>query len=166
METLFRDCTTAELDAFLSAYPRKLERDVATMCEPPMTTWNDFERAPRWPESVVAKWSGERCQVLRDIKAPPPDNGKRDAEQPLFDSQGREVKEGDTIIAKWGWGSHIPDQAHPSDENDIYTPTASGFDHFRRSKVLIRDKGTSHAYWSFDDCHNYLRGFDFRVEDA
>ena len=35
-------------------YPRKLERDVCGICDPPSITYNDFELANRWPYSVVA----------------------------------------------------------------------------------------------------------------
>lgn len=46
--------TEAEFNAFIKRYPRKLVTDVAGMYEPPVLTFNDFELAPKWPESVVA----------------------------------------------------------------------------------------------------------------
>jgi hypothetical protein len=49
--------TRAEHDAFLAAYPRKLERDVVRFFEPPLIQHNDFTLG-KWPESVVASyWS-------------------------------------------------------------------------------------------------------------
>lgn len=53
----FREVNKDEFDAFIAAYPRKLVRDVAGMYEPPILTYNDFDVAPKWPESVVAKVS-------------------------------------------------------------------------------------------------------------
>lgn len=52
----FREVTEVEFDAFLAAYPRKLERDVNMTCDPPFVTYNDFTMAPAWPESVVASY--------------------------------------------------------------------------------------------------------------
>lgn len=46
----------AEFKAFLAAYPRKLETDVAAMYEPPLVTFNDFTLGV-WPESIVASHS-------------------------------------------------------------------------------------------------------------
>ena len=43
-----------EFDKFIHDYPRKLEKDVAGMYEPPLLTFNDFMVAPMWPRSVVA----------------------------------------------------------------------------------------------------------------
>lgn len=40
---------------FIKNYPRKLEKDVCGIFEPPAITYNDFELANRWPYSVVAK---------------------------------------------------------------------------------------------------------------
>ena len=39
---------------FIGEYPRRLERDVCGISEPPLVTYNDFTRG-KWPESVVAK---------------------------------------------------------------------------------------------------------------
>lgn len=44
----------SEFIEFLKNYPRKLERDVCGICDPPSITYNDFELANRWPYSVVA----------------------------------------------------------------------------------------------------------------
>jgi hypothetical protein len=46
-------CTQQELENFVAAYPRKLERDVFGACEPPLVTYNDWTLGA-WPESVVA----------------------------------------------------------------------------------------------------------------
>ena len=43
-----------EFEDFIKTYPRKLERDVFGVCEPPSVTYNDFELANRWPYSIVA----------------------------------------------------------------------------------------------------------------
>lgn len=53
MEKL-RSCTKEEFEAFVAAYPGHLERDIYGACEPPLVTFNDFKRAPMWPDSVVA----------------------------------------------------------------------------------------------------------------
>ena len=44
-----------EFKKFISGYPRKLERDVCGISEPPAISYNDFELANRWPYSVVAR---------------------------------------------------------------------------------------------------------------
>jgi hypothetical protein len=49
-----RNVTKVEFDAFVAAYPRPLVRDVFGAFEPPLVTYNDFNLAPKWPESVVA----------------------------------------------------------------------------------------------------------------
>ena len=49
-----RQVTKKEFDKFISEYPNKLQTDVAGMFEPPLKTWNDFKKAHKWPESVVA----------------------------------------------------------------------------------------------------------------
>ena len=45
----------SEFIEFLKNYPRKLERNVCGICDPPSITYNDFELANRWPYSVVAR---------------------------------------------------------------------------------------------------------------
>jgi hypothetical protein len=45
-----------EFERFLATYPRKLERDVARMCGPPLVSYNDFTLG-NWPQSVVASHS-------------------------------------------------------------------------------------------------------------
>ena len=44
----------SEFQEFINNYPRKLERDVCGISDPPSITYNDFELANRWPYSVVA----------------------------------------------------------------------------------------------------------------
>ena len=44
----------SEFVEFLKNYPRKLDRDVFGICDPPSITYNDFVLANRWPYSVVA----------------------------------------------------------------------------------------------------------------
>lgn len=39
---------------FIKEYPRKLEKDVCGICDPPSITYNDFILADRWPYSAVA----------------------------------------------------------------------------------------------------------------
>lgn len=46
-------CTKEELEAFVAAYPRALEKDVFAASEPPLVTYNDFTLGD-WPDSVVA----------------------------------------------------------------------------------------------------------------
>jgi hypothetical protein len=145
----FRDVTPDELKAWLVAYPRKLTYNVTTICDPPLANWNDFERAPYWPDSVVASASLpyhaddpplSHCRVMVDPACPVPDDGKRDTAQPLFDSGGAQLREGDEVEAHWGW-----------------SPTGS-----RREKIIIRDKGTKYERWSFESCYNHARGFPMR----
>lgn len=163
-KTEFKAVSKLEFDAFLSSYPRKLERDVYGACEPPLVTWNDFDRAPYWPDSVVAKVAAGKYLVIYDIDAPVPDDGKRDTDQPVTDRHGRVVQEGDDIIAVWGASSV---RGSPWDtDRDYYSelPNEYGtYTKYRRQKVVIRDKGTKYERWSFDDCANDLRGFDFEI---
>jgi len=57
----------------------------------------------------------------------------------LRDKNGRIVKEGDRIRALWGEATYC------------------------EHTVVIRNRGTKHERWSFDNCHNPLRGFDFEI---
>jgi hypothetical protein len=47
-----RECSEAELQAFVAAYPRALVVDVYRVPEPPVVTWNDFSLGV-WPQSIV-----------------------------------------------------------------------------------------------------------------
>lgn len=40
---------------FINNYPRRLERDVYGVCDPPAVSYNDFEKFEKWPESIVAQ---------------------------------------------------------------------------------------------------------------
>lgn len=42
-------------DAYIKNYPRPLERNVHLISEPATISFNDFELAPKWPESMVAR---------------------------------------------------------------------------------------------------------------
>lgn len=148
----FKKVTKAEFDAFIAAYPRKLVRNVSTICEPPNVNFNDFERAPYWPDSVVASFMADATpsnyHVIADINAPVDDDGTRDTATPLLDKNGREVKEGDRIRKHWG---------------SSYSPETGNVQHHREHTVLIRDKATKYESWSMDDCHNRLRGSEFEI---
>lgn len=50
-----KQVSKAEFIEFLKNYPRKLDRDVCGICDPPSITYNDFVLANRWPHSVVAR---------------------------------------------------------------------------------------------------------------
>ena len=49
-----REVSREQYLEFRLNYPRKLERDVYSVAEPPVVTDNDFTLGD-WPESVVAK---------------------------------------------------------------------------------------------------------------
>lgn len=55
MESKKKRVSKSEFIEFLKNYPRRLERDVCGICDPPLITYNDFELANRWPYSVVAR---------------------------------------------------------------------------------------------------------------
>ncbi len=150
MGDLFRSVSREEFADFLASYPRRLTPNVTAICEPPMVSYNDFERAPQWPDSVVAsfikEWSGEDTghRVIADINSPVPDDGKRDTDKPLTDKDGAVLVEGDSVDAKWG--ASLVNGLLVSD--------------IRREVICIRDKGTKYEHWSFESCHNIVRGFD------
>jgi len=51
----WKKVSKAEFDSFIVAFPRRLESDVTSICEPPMRTYNDFSDGKVWPESIAAK---------------------------------------------------------------------------------------------------------------
>lgn len=53
-EPITKKVTKEEFMEFIKNYPRKLERDVCGISDPPAVSYNDFELANRWPYSVVA----------------------------------------------------------------------------------------------------------------
>lgn len=55
VEPVYKKVTKEEFRKFIEDYPRRLERDVYRVCDPPLISYNDFEMADRWPYSVVAK---------------------------------------------------------------------------------------------------------------
>lgn len=132
----------AEFTAWLAAYPRKLERDVYAACEPPLVTWNDFKRAPYWPDSVVARTMAESgvYSVIEDINAPVVSKIKPDL-RPLTDANGEPVEIGDTVCVRWGW---------------------NGDDRDHRTHVVIKnDVGTTYESWGITGCCNKLRSMSF-----
>lgn len=56
--------TIVEFLKFLDTYPRKLERDVLAICEPPRVQFNDFTLG-NWPQSVVAQHSFEDREMTQ-----------------------------------------------------------------------------------------------------
>lgn len=50
----FNKVTKEEFDAFVAAYPVKLERNVHRAYEPPALSLNDFTTGDVWPESMRA----------------------------------------------------------------------------------------------------------------
>jgi hypothetical protein len=138
-----------EFDRWIAAYPRKLQVDVCATVEPPLVTWNDFERAPYWPDSIVARHvEGDfTYNVIEDINAPVVTKRKPDLE-PLFDQDGAPVQIGDTIRVEWGWDDKT---------GDIY----------KTHTVLKRDVGTPYERWGMSGCYNHLRGMTFtKISDA
>ena len=55
MTHTWKEVCRVEFDAFIAAYPRILEKDFTSICEPPMISYNDFSDGKKWPESMVAK---------------------------------------------------------------------------------------------------------------
>ena len=49
-----REVTREEFDAFIAVYPERLDKNVTAIFEPPILSYNDFVKAPKWPDSVVA----------------------------------------------------------------------------------------------------------------
>ncbi len=124
----------AEFSAFLASYPRPLERDVFRACEPPLITYNDFERAPYWPDSVVAsKVHGESSgRVLADINSPVPDDGTRATDKPTLDADGVELRVGDRVRVYWG---------------------SSGY---KEHLVTLNNPGTKYEHLGISGCANHI----------
>lgn len=53
-EPITKNVTKEEFKEFIKNYPRKLEKDVCGISDPPAVSYNDFELANRWPYSIVA----------------------------------------------------------------------------------------------------------------
>ena len=58
IEPIFKKVSKEEFEDFIKTYPRKLERDVYGISDPPSISYNDFELANRWPWSIVASTMG------------------------------------------------------------------------------------------------------------
>ena len=54
VEPIMKVVNEETLINFLKNYPRKLNRDVTGICDPPALSYNDFKLADRWPSSIVA----------------------------------------------------------------------------------------------------------------
>ena len=50
----WRQVTKEKFYDFIKSYPTKLEFDTTGICDPPLSSYNDFSRG-YWPESMVAK---------------------------------------------------------------------------------------------------------------
>ena len=60
VEPVFKKVTKQEYEKFINTYPRNLVMNAYGVCEPPLITANDFELAPMWPFSIVAKtWANQ-----------------------------------------------------------------------------------------------------------
>lgn len=160
--TKFKEVSKDEFEAWLKGYPRKLERNVTNICEPPLINFNDFERAPYWPDSVVASYSAaynpeagdlpSNYRVLIDIDAPVVSDSKPDTDKPLVDNNGVVLAEGDQVDANWGFGpsnSTVHDRTYNAEGRYVV-----------RETICIRNKGTIYEHWSFESCHNLVSGFD------
>lgn len=144
---------TENFEAWLKAYPRPLDRDVFRAAEPPLVTWNDFARAPYWPDSIVAKTSADSgvYEVLADINELVVTDREPDLAR-LFDANGNQVEVGDTIEIEWA-----------------VNISAEGPEtrHTKRHVVHKRDVGTPYETWSPTDCANNLRNMTFvKISEA
>jgi hypothetical protein len=137
-----RPASRQEFDEFLKAYPRPLERDVYMACEPPYISWNDFTRAPCWPDSIVATHVGDSYHILEDINAPVVPAIQPDLE-PLYDMDGNEVHVGDTVRVWWGFSSKDGER-------------------YREHTVEKDDVGTNYEQWSISGCANIVRNMSFK----
>ena len=50
----WRRVTKDEFYEFVNSYPKKLDFDTTGICDPPLSSYNDFTRGV-WPDSMVAK---------------------------------------------------------------------------------------------------------------
>lgn len=151
-----RAVSEEEFDAFIKGYGKPLESSVHRMYEPVVVSYNDFSNDKRWPESIVAYKSemyDEDGQSFKPhrwekhyIKTQQPivDDGKRDGDTPLLDTNGVALQAGDRVKVLWGG---------VVDQNGARV-------NYRTDVICIRDKGTRHEHWSFESCHNYARGFE------
>lgn len=52
--TIWKQVTKEEFYAFINSYPAKLHFDTTGICDPPLSSYNDFSRG-NWPNSMVAR---------------------------------------------------------------------------------------------------------------
>lgn len=52
--TKWRRVTKEEFNNFIKSYPANLDFDTTGICDPPLSSYNDFTRG-NWPDSMVAK---------------------------------------------------------------------------------------------------------------
>lgn len=148
MPNAFIEVDQTQFDQFLVSYPRTLRRDVCGIYEPPLVTYNDFERAPYWPDSVVAKHGDgeDDYRVLADVTAPVRSSSKPDVE-PLLDCVGNQVAVGDQVDVTWGYE---------------FSSNGQTLAKVRRHAVVKHDVGTVYERWGISGCANDLRSMTFR----
>lgn len=54
MTSKWKKVSKEEFYSYIKSYPRKLDFDTCGICEPPLSSYNDFTRG-YWPDSMVAK---------------------------------------------------------------------------------------------------------------
>lgn len=54
IKSKWKRVTKDEFYAFINAYPTNLDFDTTGICDPPLSSYNDFTRGT-WPDSMVAK---------------------------------------------------------------------------------------------------------------
>lgn len=50
----WRRVSKEEFNSFVKSYPANLDFDTTGICDPPLSSYNDFSRG-NWPDSMVAK---------------------------------------------------------------------------------------------------------------
>lgn len=162
----FKSVTEAEFKKFIGEYPNKLEVNVTTICEPPLINYNDFTRAPYWPDSVVASYTYglDNYAILEDINQPVEDNGTRDTDTRIFDSNGIELRVGDVVKKWWGSSTVGPDDDfyksicfNPKDQFEYDSETGL-WNRYHYERITIQDSGTKYERWGFESCANLARG--------
>lgn len=151
MDDPFKLVDEADFQAFIAAYPRELHLDVHHAAEPPWVTYNDFERAPYWPDSVVASkvHGSEGGRILRDLNSPVPDDGKRATDRPTLDANGVELKVGDRVRVHWGWSSK-PNTTLWGRTYDVEGNC------YQEHTVILNDPGTKYERLGISGCANRI----------
>lgn len=147
----FQEVGEAAFIAFLVAYPRPLGRSAHHVYHPPLETYNDFTRAPYWPDSVVAyrPVGHEGGWVLADIDAPVRDDGARQTDQPTLDANGVDLRVGDRVRVLWGSSSE------PNTTSFGRTYDESG-QCFEEHTVTLNDPGTEYERLGISGCANRI----------